>query len=215
MAIKIFIVDDHKVVRAGLRALLGHYEIIQVVGESANAEDALQEIGRLSPDLALVDLRLPGMSGLDLCRRLKKSYPKIRTIILTSFVDENLMLDAVEAGVDGYVLKDVFEEELFQAIDTVVQGGVALNPLATRTLAAHFARLRQKEVSHQPMRQDALSKRDLEVLELIAKGQTNKQIAQQLHLSEGTVRNRISDIFLKLNVTRRSEAVAHYLKEYR
>ncbi|WP_447978655.1 response regulator transcription factor [Candidatus Nitrospira bockiana] len=205
----ILIVDDHEIVRLGLRTMLDLVPGIRVVGEAATGQDALSQTMRLQPDLVLLDIRLPDRSGIDICRDIVATSPQTRVLFLTSFADDETVLSAVVAGAQGYVLKDATNTSLIEAIRTVGGGQSLLDPqVTTHTLS--FIRDRYNPAGAMPTLR--LSPQEERVLRLVAEGKTNKEIAADLRLSDKTVKNYLSNIYDKLDVNRRSQATAIYLK---
>lgn len=201
-AIRVLLVDDHQVVREGLRRMLEVEDDIRVVGEATGMEEALKLAELYSPDVVLMDIKMPGVDGVEATRRLKEKQPACNIIMLTLY--EEYITEAIEAGAAGYLLKDVKREELSQAIRVAYQGQLPLNPSLARKLVTEFndrARDRAKQ-------ERSLSERQLDMLRLIATGATNKQIAGQLFLSETTVKREMHSLFAKLEVSNRSMAVS-------
>ncbi len=215
MTLRILIVDDHEVVRLGLRALLDRHPDFTVVDEASTAREALQKALLHRPDVVVMDIRLPGRSGIDGCRDIVSQLPDTRVIMLTSYAEDELLFDAIEAGACGYVLKQIGSDDLIRAIETVGRGGALLDPSVTRRV---LERVREAARKDELAAFAELTEQELRVLALIAEGKTNREIAQALYLGEGTVRNYVSSILSKLNVTNRAEAAAfavrHNLKEY-
>ncbi|WP_405791478.1 response regulator transcription factor [Streptomyces sp. NBC_00029] len=203
--VKVFLLDDHEVVRRGLRDLLDAEEDITVVGEAGTAEQALARGPALRPDVAVLDVRLPDSDGIAVCRELRSRMPDLACLMLTSFDDEDALLDAIMAGAAGYVLKQIKGSDLVSAIRTVATGQSMLDPATTARL---MHSLRDPEAAKAPedTRLAALSERERAVLELIGDGLTNRQIAKRLYLSEKTVKNHISRLLAKLGVERRVQA---------
>ncbi|KJY21947.1 MULTISPECIES: response regulator [Streptomyces] len=203
--IKVFLLDDHEVVRRGLRDLLDAEPDITVVGEAGTAEQALARGPALRPDVAVLDVRLPDGDGITVCRELRSRMPGLACLMLTSFDDEDALLDAIMAGAAGYVLKQIKGSDLVSAVRTVATGQSMLDPATTARL---MHSLRDPEAAKEPedARLAALSERERAVLELIGDGLTNRQIAKQLYLSEKTVKNHISRLLGKLGVERRVQA---------
>ncbi|MFD9078405.1 response regulator [Streptomyces erythrochromogenes] len=203
--IKVFLLDDHEVVRRGLRDLLDAEPDIIVVGEAGTAEQALARGPALRPDVAVLDVRLPDGDGITVCRELRSRMPGLACLMLTSFDDEDALLDAIMAGAAGYVLKQIKGSDLVSAVRTVATGQSMLDPATTARL---MHSLRDPEAAKEPedARLAALSERERAVLELIGDGLTNRQIAKQLYLSEKTVKNHISRLLGKLGVERRVQA---------
>ena len=205
--IKILIVDDHLVVREGLSAMLSRKPNIEVVGEAENGAQAINKADELSPDIVLMDLRMPEVDGVEAMRRIKQQHPEINFIVLTTYDNDEYIFKGIEAGARAYLLKDSPREELFKAIDAVYRGESLIEPaVATRVLDKLI------ELSHQGPATE-LSKREIEVLELIAKGTGNKLIADKLNISESTVKTHIQSIFQKLEVNDRTEAVTRALSK--
>ncbi len=209
--LRLLVVDDHEVVRMGLRALLDAEPDMEVVAEAGTAEEALQMAERHRPDVAVVDVRLPDRSGLELCRDLRRRFPLTQVVILTSFLTEELVSQALRAGAAGYVLKDVGTEELLRAIRAAAEGKTALDPQAAREMVSHLHRL---ELEREAKAFERLSPRELQVLALVARGLSNREIGQRLHLSEGTVRNYVSSVMEKLGMRNRIELATHAVEHH-
>ncbi|MEU8524058.1 response regulator transcription factor [Streptomyces sp. NPDC048629] len=201
----VFLVDDHEVVRRGLRDLIDDEPDLEVVGEAATAEQALARGPALRPDVAVLDVRLPDGDGISVCRELRSRMPELACLMLTSFDDEDALLDAIMAGAAGYVLKQVKGSDLVSAVRTVGTGQSMLDPATTARL---MHSLRDPEAAKPPEdeRLAVLSERERSVLDLIGEGLTNRQIAARLYLSEKTVKNHISRLLGKLGVERRVQA---------
>lgn len=203
-SVRVLLVDDHAVVRRGLQAILERNQQLAVVGEAGTVADAVREAARLRPDVVVMDLRLPDGSGIDACREIRSENDSAKVIILTSHADEDALFSAVLAGASGYVLKDLDPTGIQRAIMDVARGGSLLDPqLATQVLE----RMRRGSGQHpadDPF--EALSPQEDRILEMIAEGLTNREIAGRLTLSEKTVKNYVSDIYSKLHVERRSQA---------
>lgn len=214
--LRLLLVDDHQVVRLGLRALLEGEPDLAVVGEAGTAAEALQLAAQLLPNIVLMDIRLPDDTGIAACQRIRQRYPEVQVLMLTSFADEELVLEAIEAGAAGYVLKQVGTGDLVRAVRAVGRGDAALDPAVTRQLLAH---VRRAEHDAHGAAFQGLSERELEVLVLVAEGKTNAEIAEALVLSEKTVRNHVSTILEKLDLTNRIEAatyaVRHHIERFR
>ena len=214
--ITILIVDDHHVVRLGLQALLKVKVDFEVVGQAATAEEALTLVEQLRPQVVLLDLRLPGRSGIEACREIKQRWPETRVIMLTSYTDDELVLAAINAGAEGYILKRVQDNELIEGIRAVARGEAILDPAVTQKL---LARVRRAEQEMTELAFQQLSEREIEVLALVAEGKTNAQIGNSLNLSEKTIINHVSAIFEKLHVSNRIEAaiyaVRNHIERYR
>lgn len=206
MSIGVFLLDDHELVRRGLRDLIWAYEDLTVVGEAANADDAIREIPRTHPDVAVLDVRLgeeEGMTGIEVCREVRSADPTIACIMLTSFSDDEAVLASVMAGASGYVLKQIHGVDLVAAIRRVAAGESLLDPpLAQRALE----RVRAQASKGDPL--SSLTPQERRVLEFIADGKTNRQIGEAMFLTEKTVKNYVSNVLSKLGMQRRSQAAA-------
>ena len=202
--IRVFLMDDHEVVRRGVRDLLTDEPDIEVVGEAGTAEQALVRVPALRPQVAVLDVRLPDGDGVSVCRELRSRMPELACLMLTSFDDEEALLDAIMAGASGYVLKQIQGSDLVSAVRTVARGQSLLDPSATTRL---MARLRGgQEPEEEPDELPGLTDREREILALIGEGLTNRQIGQRLYLAEKTVKNHISRLLAKLGVERRVQA---------
>jgi len=197
--IRIILVDDHRIVRQGLRSILDPDPRFEVVGEAATGVEALQVLSTQQPDIVLLDLKLPDMSGVELCQRMVELRPATAVLILTAFIDRNLVNACLQAGARGYLLKDAGNLRLREHLLSVAQGHAALDPRAADVLAEYVRK------QHQPPQM--LSLREVEILRLIAQGLTTKEIGSQLHLSENTVIGYIKDMLAKLGLHNRIEAV--------
>ncbi|MCX4742236.1 MULTISPECIES: response regulator [Streptomyces] len=202
--IRVFLLDDHEVVRRGVHDLLNDEPDITVVGEAANVQQALVRVPALRPQVAVLDVRLPDGDGVTVCRELRSQMPELACLMLTSFDDEEALLDSIMAGASGYVLKQIQGSDLVSAVRTVAAGQSLLDPSATARL---MARLRQsQEPEPEPDALPGLTEREREILALIGEGLTNRQIGQRLYLAEKTVKNHISRLLAKLGVERRIQA---------
>jgi two-component system response regulator DevR len=208
---RVLLVDDHEVVRVGLRTLLGQAPDIAVVGEAATAAQALQEAQRLVPDVVVLDVRLPDASGVEVCRELRAQYPSVKVIILTSYNDEDALFAAILAGASGYLLKQARARDLVEAIRTVRTGRSLLDPAVTDRV---LRRLRDPALhsEHGPLAE--LSPIEQRILDLLAQGKTNREIAQVVYLSDKTVKHHVSHILRKLGAARRSEAAALWARSH-
>lgn len=202
MSVRILVTDDHPVVRAGLSGMLSGEPDFEVVGEAQNGKEAVALAGELKPDVVLMDLRMPEMDGVTAIEHIKSNYPDVHILVLTTYESDADILRAIETGATGYLLKDTPREELFGAIRTVAQGQSPLDPGVAARL---MQRMRDPE-------EEGLSTREIEVLELVAHGTSNKAIAKQLWVSETTVKSHMLHIFDKLGVTDRTAAVTEALK---
>jgi DNA-binding NarL/FixJ family response regulator len=209
-AIKIMIVDDHTVVRDGLVAMLGREENFVVVGEAPNGKEAVDRARDLRPDIVLMDLRMPEMDGVEAMRQIGAEDPDVKFIVLTTFDTDEYIFDAIEAGARGYLLKDASRDDLFKAVRAVHRGESLIEPGVAAKVLSRFAQLsRQGSDSGSS---DGLSGREIEVLQLMAKGAANKSIAGTLNISESTVKTHVANIFQKLDVNHRTEAVTQALQ---
>ena len=204
--IRVLLVDDHEIVRLGLMTLINDQPEMQVVGEAGNAAEALACVERLRPDVVLMDIRLPGSSGIDATRQITQKFPQSKIIILTSYRDDDLVMQAIRSGAMGYVLKQVGNRELLRAINAAARGEALLDPAAAAHLLAHVRRVEQK-LHDQAFQQ--LSERELDVLAEVVRGKTNLEIGGVLNLQEKTVRNYISTILEKLNLSNRIELAVY------
>jgi len=207
--IRLLLVDDHVVVRYGLKMLLGASDHLEVVGEAATQEAAIAEAARLEPDIVLMDVRLPDGSGIEACREIRSARPETRVLFLTSFADDEALLATFLAGGQGYLLKEIDEGGLIRSIEAVAGGQSILDAAMTQRM---FAQMNTPAPSGARLT-DALSQQEHKVLALVAEGQTNKQIGAALGLSDKTVRNYLSQIFQKLQVTHRAHAAALYTRQ--
>jgi DNA-binding NarL/FixJ family response regulator len=205
--IRVLIVDDHPVVREGLAAMLSTQRDLLVVGEAADGEEAEHKVNELSPDVVLMDLEMPRVEGPEAIRRIRATHPDARVLVLTAYDTDERILDAVQAGAQGYMLKGAPREELFRAIRVVNQGGSLLEPVVASKLLGRMGQMLSHETDG-----EQLTERELEVLRLLVRGSRNKEIAAQLCITERTVKFHTSIIFQKLGVTNRSEAITTALQ---
>ena len=206
--IRVLVVDDHAVVRQGLRGLLELQDGIEVVGDAADGAEGVETAVRLQPDVILIDLVMPELDGVSAMRLLRERLPEARVIVLTSFLDDDKLLPAVRAGAAAYLLKDVQPEDLVAAIRTVHGGESELHPAAAARVMAELA-----DGASRPDPRTALTPRELEVLELIAHGLPNKLIARELDVSEKTVKTHVSNLLGKLGLTDRTQAALYAVRE--
>lgn len=206
--IKVLITDDHLVVREGLSAMLSREKDIQVVGEAENGRQAIEKARELHPDIILMDLRMPEVDGIEAMRRIRAENPDIRFIILTTYDNDEYIFKGIESGARAYLLKDSPREDLFKAIRVVSRGGSLIEPAVAGKVLDRFV-----ELSRQEQTPETLSNRELEVLNLIAGGASNKVIASSLNISESTAKTHIQSIFNKLGVNDRTEAVTEAVKK--
>jgi two-component system, NarL family, response regulator LiaR len=205
--IRVLIVDDHAIIRKGLRAVLDLVPDIVLVGEAENGEQAVKLDLELIPDVILMDLMMPEMDGIECIKQVRAQRPKARILVLTTFAGEELVFPAIKAGALGYQLKDSTPETLVEAIRLVYRGEAALHPLIARKLLTELS-----TPSEHPPTQDPLTHRELEVLRLIAQGYENKEIAEKLVISEATTRTHVSNILGKLHLASRTQAALYALK---
>ena len=207
--IRVLLIDDHEVVRVGLRTVLTQNHCISVAGEAGTMTDAIQQAHKLKPDVILMDVRLPDGSGIDACREILAARPDTRVIFLTSYADDDSVLAAVLAGAHGYVLKEIDSPALLQAIHTVAQGQSILDPSVTERALRWLRGIRQAPAMPGV---EQLSAQEERVLALVSEGKTNKEVANALGLSDKTVKNYLANVFQKLRVTRRAQAAAFFIK---
>jgi NarL family two-component system response regulator LiaR len=204
-AIRVLLVDDHPVVRQGLRALLSTQDGIEVVGEAGDGDVAVSAAERLSPDVVLMDVVMPAMDGVEALRRIVERRPQTRVVMLTSYADERRAMEAVDAGASGFLLKDASPRDVVSAIRAAHRGEAVLHPAVAAKLMAERRR--------PPAAHSDLTPRELEVLRLVARGLQNKRIASELHLSEKTVKTHVSAVLRKLDVTDRTQAAMYAVRE--
>src|SRR5258708_3286660 len=213
--IRIVIADDHEVVRMGIKALLHQHPQLRVVGEAATGNEAVEQAVTHQPDVVVMDIRMPGMSGVDACRKIVQQLPNTRVVMLTSFAEDELLFAAIRAGAAGYVLKRIGSDDLVRTITAVARGESALDPAMIETV---FRQVSQMERGKEAAVFADLSTQEIRVLALIADGLTNPEIARRQFLVEGTVRNYVSNVLSKLHLANRAEAAAfavqHKVKEF-
>ena len=207
MSIRVFLLDDHEIVRRGVRELLEVEEDLVVVGEAGTAGDALARIPAAAPDLAIIDMRLPDGNGVEVCREVRSRNPEIQCVILTSFADDEALFDSIMAGAAGYLLKQIKGTELVDAIRRVAAGQSLLDPNVT---ARVLERLRNGP--KQDERLARLTEQERKILDLIAEGLTNRQIGERMFLAEKTVKNYVSNMLAKMGMSRRTEAAVYAAK---
>lgn len=206
--IKVLVVDDHVIVRKGIRALLATEQNIKVIGEAENGEEAIAEAARLAPDVILMDLVMPVMDGIEAIRHITARQPQARILVLTSFATDEKVFPAIKAGATGYLLKDSEPQELVQAIHQVCRGESSLHPTIARKLLQELIRPPERPPTPEP-----LTEREVAVLRLIARGLSNQEIAAELVISEATVRTHVSNILSKLHLASRTQAALYALRE--
>ena len=203
-AIKVFLLDDHEIVRRGVRDMLEAEPDITVIGEAGTAESALARIPALRPDVAVLDVRLPDGDGVSVCREIRSRMPQVACLMLTSFGDDEALFDAIMAGAAGYVLKQIRGTDLIGAVRTVARGESMLDPEAASKV---MARMRDQASKADPLA--GLTPQERKILELIGEGLTNRQIGERMFLAEKTVKNYVSALFAKLGMERRTQAAAY------
>lgn len=208
---RVYLVDDHEIVRLGLMTLINDQPDLEVVGESGNTADALVGILHAQPNVVLMDIRLPGESGIELTRSVLARCPQAKVIMLTSFADDELVLRAITAGAVGYLLKQVGNDELLRAIRSAAAGAASLDPTTTARLLK-YVRIAERKVDQEAFRE--LSEREMDVLLGLARGRTNAEIGRLLNLSEKTVRNYVSSILEKLGLNNRIELAAYAIEHH-
>jgi two-component system response regulator DevR len=215
MGLRILLVDDHEVVRVGVRALIECQPGMEVIGEASTVGEAVIQAAQLAPDVVVLDIRLPGGDGMEACRQIKARRPETRIIVLTSFPDDEVLFDAIACGADGYVLKQIGSHELIRALERVGRGESLLDPAVTARVFAKMREMRRQERAHAFAN---LTEQEMQILAHVAEGETNKEIGIALQLSEKTVRNYISIILSKLDLTSRAQAAAyaarHRIEDY-
>jgi DNA-binding NarL/FixJ family response regulator len=204
MTLRVFLLDDHEVVRSGIRALLEATDDLVVVGEAATAEDALARIPSVRPDVAILDVRLPDASGVEVCREIRSSFPEIACVMLTSYADDEALFAAIMAGASGYVLKQIRGTDLLDSIRRAGAGQSLLDPSVTKRVLEQL-----RDRPEEDPRLASLTKQERRILDLIAEGQTNRQIAASLFLAEKTVKNYVSNLLAKLGMERRTQAATY------
>lgn len=203
--IRVLLVDDQRLMRDGLRILLELESDLEIVGEAEHGEAAIEGYRLHSPDVVLMDIRMPGINGVEATRRIKSTWPEARILILTTFDDDEYVFEGLRAGALGYLLKDVSGGELANAIRTVAAGGALIEPSVARKVVAEFARLTPTSSTVKNLA-EPLSAREIEILKVLARGYTNKEIAAHLHLAEGTVKNYVTSILSKIGARDRTQA---------
>ena len=212
---RILLVDDHEVVRRGLKSLLDEHPNFEVVAEAATSRDAVDKTRTHKPDVVVMDIRLKGGSGIEACQEITNQFPNVKVIMLTSYAEDEMLFSAIRAGAAGYVLKLIGGDDLVRAIEAVGRGEGLLDSAVTQRV---FQEVRKAAREEEASAFSDLTQQEMHVLQLVSEGRTNRQIAEMLYLGEGTVRNYVSSILSKLNVRNRAEAAAyaveHNLKDY-
>jgi len=211
----ILLVDDHEVVRLGLKSLLERHPQFDVIGEAGSAREALEQVNILQPDVVVMDIRLPGVSGIEACEEIVNRHPNTKVIMLTSYAEDEMLFSAIRAGASGYILKQIGSEDLVKALEAIGRGEALLDPAVTQRV---FQEVRRAVKEEEASAFAHLSQQEKHVLLLVSEGKTNREIAKNLFLGEGTVRNYVSSILSKLGMNNRAEAAAyaveHNLREY-
>lgn len=213
--IRLIIIDDHEMVREGLKAILVAEPDFSIVGDAANAEQALELIEHLRPDIVLLDVRLPGVSGIEVCRIVTEQYPATAVIILTTFTEEQVIAQCIQAGAKGFILKDVERFDLKRAIRAVARGEAAIDTKAAAAILAQLRRVgdhKGRPYKKEPFT-EPLSSQQIVILRLVAQGLSSREIATQLYLSENTVKGYVQEILHRLSVKNRTEAVMVAVKQ--
>jgi DNA-binding NarL/FixJ family response regulator len=208
--IRVLVVDDHVIVREGLKALLELEEDIDVVHEAGSSMECLELLHHCCPDVVLMDLKMPGIGGIEAVRLIKRDHPQIKVILLTNYDDEDYVTEAIKAEVDGYVLKDVKKGDLVRIIRSVLEGHAYIDPSVTHTV---FRQLKGSEVHKRYHARPVLSQRELQILECVVEGKSNQEIADAVYLSLETVKSHLKNIYQKLGVCKRSQAINTAIKE--
>ncbi|MGH2496273.1 MAG: response regulator [Ktedonobacteraceae bacterium] len=208
--IRLLIIDDHEMVREGLKAMLSAEPDFDIVGDAANAEQAFTLIERLRPDIILLDIRLPGTSGIEVCRTVTERYPETSVIILTTFTDESLVEQCIKAGARGFIVKDIERFDLKRSIRAVARGEAAID---TKAAVAVLAQLRRTPHNNTEPAPESLSSQQIVILRLVAQGLSSREIATRLYLSENTVKGYVQEILHRLGVKNRTEAVMVAVKQ--
>ena len=210
MSESILIADDHPVTRSGLRAVLEQRGGFRVVGEAATGEEAVAKAQRLKPDIVLLDIRMPGISGVQACRQITSTVPQCRVIVLTAYAEDEMVISAIRGGASAYVLKRLNQRDLLQTIRRVSEG----ERIGLEEIQQTIARTRQEDATRKEAAFAALTTQELSVLALVAKGYSNSEIAAELYLGEGTVRNYVSSILHKIDLSNRAEAAAFAVRHH-
>lgn len=203
MTIRVFLADDHEVVRRGVRDLIDHEDDMSVVGEASNASEAMTRIPLCTPHVAVLDVRLGEDSGIEVAREVRSAHPDVRCLMLTSFSDDEALVDSIVAGAAGYVLKQVCGNELLDGIRRVAAGESLLDPSVTTRVLDRLRHADEDDLT------GGLTGQESKILELLAEGLTNRQIAERMHLAEKTVKNYVSNLLAKLGMSRRTEAAVY------
>ena len=213
--IRVLLADDHVVVRAGTKQLLERHADITIVGEASNGQEAIELTSDLKPDVVVMDIRMPGVSGVEATKRIKEEHPDVAVLVLTAHDDDEYVFALLQAGANGYLLKTTEADELVKAIRTVIGGELALAPMVAGKVVSQFTsgKTLPDVLSNIKNDYDGLTEREMDILRLVGKGLTNKEIGRDLYISDRTVQAHLSNIFSKLNVSSRTEAVMHAVRK--
>ncbi|UWG95445.1 response regulator transcription factor [Dehalobacter sp. DCM] len=207
--IRVMIVDDHSIVRDGLKLILGSDEHIQIIGEAKDLRETMEILAEQRPDVLLLDFKLPDSDGITGCQTIKSRYPSIKIIILTAYSQDHIIIETLKAGASGYLLKNIKSEELIQSIIKVYEGNSILDSSVTESILQQIILPPEKNIP----KETVLSTKETQIMDMVSIGKSNKEIARLLLISEKTVRNYISTIFRKLNVTNRTEAASYWIRK--
>lgn len=205
--ISVLLVDDQQLIRQGIEILLDAEPDISVVGQASNGQEAIERTAALYPDVVLMDVQMPVMDGVTATAEIVRRFPAVAVIILTTFDDDETVFDGLKAGARGYLLKDISSDEMADAVRAVAAGGALIEPSITRRVVAEFSRLASRPADPQTALPEPLTERELDVLHALARGLSNREIADQLYITEGTVKNHVSNLLGKLEVRDRMQAV--------
>lgn len=205
--VKIILVDDHEVVRLGLQTLLSNFPHIEIVGECATGDECLSRLQTINPDIILLDIRLPGKNGIEICKEIKKLAPSTRVVILTSFISKEYLQEAIKSGASGYILKEIRTDYLIEMLNAVMRGETVFDSTTLNSVVKNFQNNRNEKELIQK-----LTAVEMHILQLMSAGKTNRDIAHTVHLSEKTIRNYVSSILDKLELHNRTEAAAFAIR---
>lgn len=211
MRLRIVLVDDHEIVRLGLKTLLSRYTQFEIVDEASNAQEAMEKVALHQPDVVVMDIRLPGKNGIETTQDIVSRYPAVKVIMLTSYADDDVLFDAISAGASGYVLKQIGSDDLVRALERVGNGESLLDPAVTQKVFQH---VRQSARRAEDAAFATLTEQEMHILALITDGLTNREIAGRVFLSEKTVRNYVSSVLAKLDLSSRAEAAAYAVRHH-
>ena len=206
--IRVLVVDDHPVVRRGIKSLLAEENDLELVGEAVNGKDAIEQVANLHPDVILMDLVMPEMTGVEAIQRITSTHPEARILVMTSFAADDKVFPSIKAGALGYLMKDSDPEDLIRMIHQVYRGELSIQPAIARKVIQELNRPKEE-----PLTPDPLTERELEILQLLAQGVENKEIARRLFLREATVRTHVSNILSKLHLANRVQATLYALRK--